>query len=130
MKVGDRDRRDDPEAADQRPDDLGRDRLVVQDRTRRLVADVQHDDQRQAHADVGEEQGVDGGTDVRAADPHRAHDQRRAAQVALLRELLDEHGLSDGDVVEHADRPEDDRREEDAAQVEAGTARNGHEREV
>ena len=46
------------------------------------------------------------------------------------REFIDQHRLGDRDVVEDADGAEDDRREEDAPQVEALSVGQGEEREV
>ena len=112
-----RHRRHDPEAPDEGPHDLDRDGLAVQEQRRRLVANDQEHEQRQARTGIGKEQRVDSRGDVRSADVERARVQPSPTQ-SVAGELLDGDGLGHGDVVEHADRPDHERREEHAPQVE------------
>ena len=87
-----------------------------------LVVDQQDDEQRQRGADIGEEQRVDGRADVRPPDAERAVEQLPALEPAAFRQLINDDGLGHRDVVEHAQRAEDDRGEQDPAQVEAAAA--------
>ena len=77
----------------------------------------------QRRADVGEDEGVDRGRDVRAAHVHRPAGQREAAHASVgLVQLLDRRRLGDGHVVEDAQRPEDHRRQHEPTEVHLRTA--------
>ncbi len=76
----DRDGQDDPDAADQRPDDLDGDDLLVEREAESADLDREQDEQRQRGSEVGEDERVDGRPEVGDADVHRPAVQRPAGR--------------------------------------------------
>ena len=73
------------------------------------LATLNKQQQRQRAARVGQHQRVDGAGDVVAAHPHRAEEDRAPrTAVADLGQLEHRRRLGDGDVVEHAERADDE----------------------
>ena len=122
-----RDRGDDAEAADQGADDLGRDRLVVEDRAGRLVADEEDDEQRQPTLTYARNR-------VLTVAPMCERPIRIALTTSagpLRSPFSDSSSTRTACVTVTSSRtptaPEDDRRQEDTAEVE--TRSTGHRQE-
>ena len=97
--------------------------LARRGQERVLATGSEQHDERQRGADVGKEQGVDRGRDVRPADVHgpRRQDHARQRRAGLV-ELADRGGLGERHVVEDAERSEDDPGEEQPADVDVRQA--------
>src|SRR6266550_4695983 len=113
-----RDREQDPDAADERPDDLDRDDLLVDREAERLDLDGKDHEERQGRAEVGEDERVDGGGEVGDPDVHRPTVELSSGHRGADRsELVDRRRLADRDVVQDPEPAEDDGGQEEPAQV-------------
>ena len=120
--------RDDTHAPDERPHDLHRHHLPRHDEQGVLLPGGEQHDERQRGAYIRQDERVDGRRDVRAADVHGPAGELPAAGVRVGGvQFMDGRRLGDGDVVEHAERPEDDRRQDEAAEVQLRPAQRGQE---
>ena len=97
------------DAADRGAGDLDGHALAGQHVTERPVGNAEQQQQRQRAARIGQHQRVHGAGDVVAAHPHGTEEDRppRGA-VAQLGQLEHRRRLGDGDVVEHAERADDE----------------------